>query len=50
MGVPLNQCRQSYQYMAPSLRSHFTQQISDETILEAYGFTNPGVTFKVRVR
>jgi hypothetical protein len=47
MGVPLQQCRQSYQYMAPALRSHFTQQIGDEAILEAYNFTNPGVTFKV---
>lgn len=49
MGMPLQQCRQSYQYMPPSLRNHFAQQMSDETILETYNLTNPGVTFKVSI-
>jgi hypothetical protein len=47
MGMPLQQCRQSYQYMTPALRNHFTQQMADTSILESYNLTNPGVTFKV---
>ena len=47
MGMPLQQCRQSYQYMTPSLRSHFAGQMQDESILEAYNLINPGVAFKV---
>ncbi|KAJ1412696.1 CDC45-like protein-domain-containing protein [Ochromonadaceae sp. CCMP2298] len=46
MGVPLHQCKQSYQFMTPSLRAHFASQMGDKGILEAYGLTNPGVTFK----
>jgi hypothetical protein len=48
IGVPLQQVRQLYQYMAPALRSHFSQQINDRHILETYGLTNPTVTFKVK--
>ena len=47
MGVPLQQCKQAYQYMAPALRGHFTVQMGDESILNTYNLTNPGVTFKV---
>jgi hypothetical protein len=49
IGVPLQQVRQLYQYMAPALRSHFSQQINDRHILETYGLTNPTVTFKVNI-
>lgn len=48
MGVPLQQCKQAYQYMTPALRSHFAQQMADQNILDTYNFTNPGVTFKVQ--
>lgn len=47
MGVPLQQCKQAYQYMTPVLRNHFAQQMADQNILDTYNFTNPGVTFKV---
>ena len=46
MGVPLQQCRQSYQYMTPALRSHFATQMNDESVLQLYNLVNlvDGVT------
>eukprot|EP01038_Epipyxis_sp_PR26KG_P005061 gene5061-7065_t len=46
MGVPLQQCKQSYQFMSPALRDHFRIQINDKGIKEEYALKNPDVTYK----
>ena len=61
MGVPLQQCKQSYTYMTPSLRYHsqllifltleryhFRQQIVSEVALE-YGLKDPSAVYKVQI-
>lgn len=46
MGVPLHQCKQSFQFMTPECRQHFREQIKDTTIQEKYKLSNPDVTYK----
>jgi AraC-like DNA-binding protein len=60
MGIPLHQCKQSYTYMTPSLRSadraiwsdlarhHFRQQIISQ-VAEDYGLKDPSAVYKVRL-
>lgn len=43
MGVPLEQCKQTYNFMAPAMKDHFRKQIVG-SVARDYGFTNPDVT------
>ena len=46
MGVPLQQCRQAYQYMPPSLRNHLKGQLENDTIQSDYNLVKPGIIFR----
>ncbi len=43
MGVPLEQCKQSYNFMAPVMKDHFRRQVVGPVAKE-YGFNDPEVT------
>jgi len=45
MGIPLQQSKQSYTFMTPSLRNHFRKQVLGD-ISEEYGLKNPRVVYK----
>ncbi len=45
MGIPLDQCKQLYNFMNPSLRNHFALQLKgNATLPSEYGLENPQVT------
>eukprot|EP01034_Spumella_vulgaris_P021655 gene21655-27696_t len=46
MGLPLAQCKQHFQFMTPSLRDHFYQQMGDAGILNAYKLSDPPVVYR----
>lgn len=46
MGIPLQQCKQSFQFMEPSLKTHFRHEISSGTIADLYGLTDPDVVYR----
>jgi cell division control protein 45 len=43
MGVPLEQCKQSYNFMAPVMKEHFRRMIVGQ-VAKDYGFSNPDIT------
>jgi hypothetical protein len=45
MGVPLQQCKQEFSFITPSLRSHFRQQISSESTKAEFNLQAPDVLF-----
>jgi hypothetical protein len=45
MGVPLHQCNQKWDFITPSLRSHFHQQISSESTKAEFNLKAPDVLF-----
>ena len=48
IGIPLKQCDENYAFMRPQLREHFKQMVlRNSSIVQKYGLTNPGITFKV---
>jgi hypothetical protein len=48
MGVSLQQCKQSYQYMNPQTRDQFRNQLqTNQVIRQKYQLNNPDVMFKV---
>lgn len=48
MGVSLQQCKQSYQYMNPQTRDQFRGQLqTNQVIRQKYQLHNPDVMFKV---
>lgn len=47
MGVPLQQCKQAYQFMTPEFRQHFRNQIQDTKFQTKYNLMSPEVTYKV---
>lgn len=50
MGVPLAQCKQNYQFMAPALRQQFHDQMENRALMEDFRLANPGATFQVEQR
>jgi cell division control protein 45 len=46
MGIPLYQCEQSYAFMAPGLKEHFRQQITNESVKAEYNLQSPDVTYR----
>ena len=50
IGVPLQQSKQTFNFMPPVLRKHFRNMIMDESIADKFGLRNPDVTFKSFVR
>ncbi len=46
MGIPLQQCRQSFQFMEPSVRNHLRSELSNPTVKELYGLSDPDVFYK----
>jgi hypothetical protein len=49
MGVPLEQCKQTYNFMAPAMKEHFRRQIISQ-VAKDYGFSNPDVTCRAFFR
>ena len=41
MGVPLDQCKQTYNFMAPAMKEHFKRQIIGQVAKEDFGLVNP---------
>ena len=46
IGMPLQQSRQSYQYITPVLRNHLKSQLENETIQNDYNLVQPGIIFR----
>ena len=46
VGMPLQQCRQSYNFMNPALRSHFRAEITKESTKKDYGLDQPDVMYR----
>ena len=44
--MPLQQSRQSYQYITPVLRNHLKSQLENETIQNDYNLVQPGIIFR----
>jgi hypothetical protein len=47
MGVPLEQCRQTWSFMLPMLRAHFRRQVTTDAVKDAYKLRNPDVLYRV---
>ena len=45
IGLPLQECKQSYQFMNPQYRQKFRNLTEDGTIADEYDLKNPGILF-----
>jgi cell division control protein 45 len=46
IGLPLQECKQNYNFMRPEFKSSFRQLIEEGDIAEEFNLRNPGVMFK----
>ena len=50
VGLPLQQCRQSYTFMNTELRAHLKEQMKNEAIQQMYNMRDPNVFFQSFVK